>query len=621
MNRCASLVGWYKSLHVDGKGTPMKITNAFIGLFLLLGASVANGSTPHDLYCIVDVFGGPQAAYYPVSYTNVIPGRCWSDDYKTSKIVLKKVVVDSKESTRVGPRSYYLGVFEITQSQYEMVTGRNPSSCLGGMRPVENLGRDEVARMLAAADLSLKEEDERSFLGLLRLKTGLPFDLPTCEQWECASAPVPTEGELMFESRFQDNSGDRRGGFPMHTTVGSYCPNRLGFYDLYGNVAEWCRRSAERVEISAEGGEMREGAGVMAGWICGGDWHSRYGGFKDEERVKQKVHEKELAFRASVGFRMSLPVGCHRKLRHHPYCVIDLTGGIEASVHAVEYLDEVPVGGWGNEHRTSKLVLRRIESGKFKYLGRHDVVIPRPFYIGIFEVTCQQYYLMTGKKAKDFKADRPVRDVAWEWIRGEIAENGVEGNWPLSLKISRGSALGRLSRKTGMHFDLPTEAQWEYVCKAGTTTRYNVGVDDDGQALSLCGVNRHGSGDWSLLPVGSKMPNRWGVYDMHGGVQEWCLDRPARDEDQEDSVLWYSPGFKRGSISSFRDEPSLTRGYARMARGGHYRAEPRACTSESRRPYILESDVEDYGDIQELGFRIVMEESRNPLPYFKACPD
>lgn len=572
----------------------------------------AHGSSTDALYCIVDVLGGPQAAYYPVSYTNVIPGRCWSDDYKTSKIVLKKVVVDlgkSRQSSDGGrAQSYYLGLFEITQGQYELVTGKNPSLYKGRMRPVENLDHDEVLSMLggATATRSLKGEGERTFLACLRLKTGLPFDLPTCEQWELASAPVPVEEELLLESRFQANVGDRRGDGVMSTTVGSYCPNRRGFYDLYGNVAEWCRKSVEKAD-----GRRCEEDGAMAGWLCGGHWRFRYDWFKKDEAVKSRGNKHDLAFRDTAGIRICLPVGGCRRMQNHPYCVIDLSGGIDAAAHAIGYLDDVPIGGWGDEHRTTKLVLRRIEPGKFRYLGKHDVCISKPFYIGIFEVTCQQYYLMTGKKTRDFKADRPMRDVAWELIRGAIAENGVAGNWPLSLEIAADSALGRLAKQTGKHFDLPTEAQWEYACKAGTTTRYNVEVDDDCQALSLCGVNRHGSGDWWLLPVGSKMPNRWGLYDMHGGVQEWCLDRCSADDHGnnaiEDSVLWCN-GFDGGRIPQIRDEASLTRGFSRMVRGGHYRAEPRDCTSESRCGYVLESDVENYGDVQELGFRIVMEE-------------
>ena len=208
---------------------------------------------------------------------------------------------------------------------------------------------------------------------------------------------------------------------------------------------------------------------------------------------------------------------------------------------------------WTDEYKTTKLVLRKVEAGSFTMgsptneLGRsdgetrHHVTIRKPFYMGVFEVTQKQWELATGARPSFFTnaaawATRPVESVTYLDIRG--TSRGT--NWPASARVDAGSFLGILRAKTGLDFDLPTEAQWEYACRAGTTTALNSGKDLTAEdacpnLAELARYSRNGgnpstsSSDASAgtAKVGSYLPNAWGFYDMHGNVTEWCLDWQA----------------------------------------------------------------------------------------------
>lgn len=94
--------------------------------------------------------------------------------------------------------------------------------------------------------------------------------------------------------------------------------------------------------------------------------------------------------------------------------------------------------------------------------------------------------------------------------------------------VDENTFIGRLQAKTGLNFDLPTESQWEYACRAGTTSYYNNGGASDNDLKQLGRYSNNtsdGRGGYSEhTVVGSYSPNAWGLYDMHGNVSEWCLD-------------------------------------------------------------------------------------------------
>jgi formylglycine-generating enzyme required for sulfatase activity len=132
---------------------------------------------------------------------------------------------------------------------------------------------------------------------------------------------------------------------------------------------------------------------------------------------------------------------------------------------------------------------------------QHKVTITQPYYIGKFELTQAQYQKVMGANPSSNKGDDlPVHNVSWA--------NATEFVEKLSAQVKRQAML-------------PTEAQWEYACRAGTTTAYHSG----NTIADLNKVGWHGGNSGGKLhPGGQKMPNAWGVYDMHGNVREFVRD-------------------------------------------------------------------------------------------------
>ena len=205
------------------------------------------------------------------------------------------------------------------------------------------------------------------------------------------------------------------------------------------------------------------------------------------------------------------------------YCVIDLSGGETAPNYPVAHLETEPSGGFNiNAYKTSKLVLKRIKAGSF-IMGTsqtdqsHKVTLTKPFYMGLFEVTQKQWTLVMGAnpaRTCGVGDEYPIYYVSYNMIRG-----GSKGMaWPSSSTVDTMSFVGKIQAKTGLKFDLSTAAQWEYACRAGTTTKYSYGDMADGAYMWYF------ENASSTKPVGSRKPNAWGLYDMHGNVWEWNLD-------------------------------------------------------------------------------------------------
>ena len=277
------------------------------------------------------------------------------------------------------------------------------------------------------------------------------------------------------------------------------------------------------------------------------------------------------------------------------FMVIDLSGGPSAISYPVSYLSSVPSGGWTDEHKTTKLILRRIPAGTFTMgsptneLGRdgdetqHQVTLTKDFYIGVFEVTQQQWDRVMGAWPSYFtntayRDARPVECVSYYDIRENPSDSAISPNWPQSAHVHADSFMGKLRAKTGLTtLDLPTESQWERACRAGTGTALNSGknlsatdscpnVSEVGRYVYNGGSGYTQDGDTSVgtAKVGSYPPNAWGLYDMHGNVWEWCLD-------------WY--GAYPGTVT---DPVGAASGSDRVERGGSWGNDARGCRSASR---------------------------------------
>lgn len=265
------------------------------------------------------------------------------------------------------------------------------------------------------------------------------------------------------------------------------------------------------------------------------------------------------------------------------FLYIDLSEGPNAITYPTFYLPKVPSEGWTDEYRTTKLVLRRIEPGSFIMGGGSSdesrrVTLTKPFYMGVFEVTQRQWELVMGtwpgSTLSSFyeRGDAyPAYYVSYDDIRG--SSSGARR--PASSAVDASSFLGRLRAKTGLDFDLPTEAQWEYACRAGTATTYYWGDAMDGAYAWYSGNS--GSTTHS---VGTRKPNAWGLYDMSGNVWEWCRDRYG--------TLAYGTDPAGSASDSFR-----------VGRGGSWSYEAYFCTSSSR--FNFEPFFRDY----DRGFRLV----------------
>lgn len=211
----------------------------------------------------------------------------------------------------------------------------------------------------------------------------------------------------------------------------------------------------------------------------------------------------------------------------------------------------------GLVYKTDKLVMRRIKAGTFTCGGNDntpgiEITIDQDYFIGVFEATYAQCEHLTAGRANLFfsnetcRAARPMDSLTFANIRGE---GGLD--WPENQPATLGANtyLGRIRNLTGVSsFDLPQEIHWEYAARGGTKTIWNNGMTDEtsqdkNTALPLIARTKYTGGwGWTLAEakqapdgsvdstrgtaeVGSYFPNAFGLYDCHGNVAEWCLDR------------------------------------------------------------------------------------------------
>ncbi len=220
------------------------------------------------------------------------------------------------------------------------------------------------------------------------------------------------------------------------------------------------------------------------------------------------------------------------------YIVVDVSAGTNAVFYPTRYSYDPP--DLSNDTcRTDEIWLRLVLPGTFimgsptnEYRhvaneAQHQVTLTKPYYIGVFEITQGQWRNVMGENPSVYGGDcRPVENVSYLMIRG--ASKGRD--WPSSRDVDGDSFMGIIRAKTSLMWDLPTEAQWEYACRAGTVTALNTGKEASDMNMAEAGrfygnknANVRGYSD-THAPVGCFLPNNWGLYDMHGNVFEWCLD-------------------------------------------------------------------------------------------------
>jgi formylglycine-generating enzyme required for sulfatase activity len=203
------------------------------------------------------------------------------------------------------------------------------------------------------------------------------------------------------------------------------------------------------------------------------------------------------------------------------------------------------------------------------------VQIENAFYIGVTEVTQSQFELVMGWNPSDMAATG----------QGRLNVEGIDtSEFPVENVTWEEAAVfcKRLSQKEGLHYRLPTEVQWEHSCRAGNTTRYHFG-DDPGLLGQYAWYDNNSQ--FRTHPVGSKQPNPFGLYDMHGNVEEWCLDLATEDD------------YRKAPRNDLTIPDQIT---ARQFRGGGWNAHAAYCRC-ARRCWM----GAEIGD-SFLGFRVVL---------------
>ena len=452
-----------------------------------------------------------------------------------------------KPSTRSRlPKAIYMGVYAVTQEQWQEVMGKNPSHFKGEKNlPVEKVSWDDC----------------QEFIKKLRLKDKKAYRLPTEAEWEFACRAGTTTpfffGETIFTDRANYNGGIygtlNKGVYRGKTTpVGSFPANAWGLHDMSGNVLQWCQDwqadYPKKDEVDPTGPEKGQFGSVLSFRVLrGGSWHSNPQQCRSAYRLRYGPDVRDYTF----GLRL---------------CFFVEEDGILAPKKdpLKKEEDAVPPDPFTNS-LGMKFVW--IPPGNF-LMGspkeekerndnetQHKVTLTKGFYVGVYTVTQEQWQEVMGKNPSKFQGEKnlPVEMVSWDDCQEFIK---------------------KLREKDKKPYRLPFEAEWEYACRAGTATPFHFG-----ETISTDQANYNGDGAVygdgkkgvfrrQTTPVGTFAANTFGLFDMHGNVWQWCQDWLG-DYPQKDVV----------------DPQGPDTGLYRVLRGGSWNYSPQLCRSASRNRY------------------------------------
>jgi formylglycine-generating enzyme required for sulfatase activity/WD40 repeat protein len=446
--------------------------------------------------------------------------------------------------------------------------------------------------------------DAMAFCAWLSQKEGKSVDLPTEAEWEyCCRAGSQArfqsgDGELSTQgfANVRDRSlqkvlrdindvFDIDDGFPFTAPVGQFKPNAWELYDMVGNVFEWCKDWADANYYKSSPYADPSGPAQGKSRIARG---ASFNTLPNVSRVAHRRSHSPTSRSFAGGFRVVVRLGPPAP----PPDFSKLAKNLELDL--------------GN----AKLKTVRIDPGKFMMgspddeVGRnkdegplHEVVITSPFYMGIHEVTRGQFRAFVN--ATGYKTEGEVDGKGGRGFNR--ADNRLEGakffpeftwqsvGYPQTdehpvVNVSWNDAMAFcawLGRQTGKTVDLPTEAEWEYCCRAGTSTRYFSGDDEasvqghdnvaDVRLKKVFAAVKENfdfeDGFVFTAPVGKFQANAWNLHDMHGNVSEWCKD-------------WIGPKYYTVSPGQgpFNDSPATYRAF----RGGSFITAPFATRSAFR---------------------------------------
>jgi formylglycine-generating enzyme required for sulfatase activity len=478
-------------------------------------------------------------------------------------------------------KPFYMGVYEVTVDQYKQFSPKNdkrgnimtwgpgsPEYHQRGGIPFFNWSfeKKEVKSEQNGSHpaLATLPEDAQKFCEWLSEKTGKKVRLPTEAQWEYACRAGSTtrfsfgdkDEDLCRYANYCDQSNTcafpwqdkaHRDGFDKTSPVGSFKPNAWGLYDMHGNAWELCRGWYTQNYPAADTVDPKGPATGDRFVLRGGGWDSTPALCRSAVREKRDSWNDPHARSDIDGFRVIVEEEVQEQAAKgaaaqeqagKPAVANEQTAAQSPAAAVASVLPELVLDLGDNV--TVKLV--KIPAGKFmmgQALGEKSLtwndktyrfeeatntkpqteVTVGSFYMGVHEVTRRQYGQFTKPPANYpyFKQDNDDHPL----LTSTIEDCGKFCAW--------------LSKKTGKDVRLPTEAQWEYACRAGSTTRYYFGDDlaelhkyanycDAACSRAYRHRDRQHNDGWDMTaPVGSLKPNAWGLYDMLGNVQEMCF--------------------------------------------------------------------------------------------------
>ncbi len=505
---------------------------------------------------------------------------------------------------------FYLGKYEVTQSQWAAVMGNNPSKNKDPVNPVEQVSWEDTQPLLAKLNQG-------------HVREAMKFVLPTEAQWEYACRAGTTTFWHWGDSEdalaeFANSSGIPR-------AVGQLRPNPWGLHDMVGNVWEWCAdwygtdyyskspqndprglpTASYRVN---RGGHWYHATFCRSAFRNAGWPHTRdpYLGFRVAAILVDGSNAKvePPAQRESVPWTDILPADA-------PAPAVAPFDSAAAKGHQqawAEYLD-VPIDQEVDLGDGVKLPMVLIPPGEFvmgsseeerarfveeaqaanEPLGidrvpaegpQHRVRITMPFAMSRHEVTRGQFRAFVDQTGCETEAERRSTNPRFFW-NADPGFTQTDDHPVVNVSWNDVVAFCQwLSEAEGADYHLPTEAQWEYACRAGTTGRWHCGDSD--ATLEECAWFIANAG-YTTYPVSQLKPNPWGLYDMHGNVWEWCADRYSAD--------YYEQSPPDDPVGSAEDPH-------RVARGGCWALAARICRSAYR------DDNTQSGYNYDLGFRV-----------------
>lgn len=442
-------------------------------------------------------------------------------------------------------KGFYLGTFEVTQRQWQAVLGSNPSAFQQGdapeTRPVEHVSWNDCARFL----------DRLSKLGVGR------FRFPTEAEWEYACRAGTTSrfywGDIEEDWEAYQHAWTNSRSFATTHPVGTKPANPWGLHDMSGNVWEWCSDWYGPYPKSGETDPT--GPAVGKGKVFrGGSYYDFPHSLRSANRHRHKPNENYTA----IGLRV---VWEPTNIEQHRSITLPLPGRSQLE------LVRIPAGSFTMGSPVAE-VGRQQDEGP-----QHSVRIAKPFFLGRFEITQTQWEAVMSSNPSTFQrfensGQHPVERVSWRDAQQFIAKLNDPKN-----RVRAGT------------FSLPTEAEWEYACRAGSAHRFPWGEDKEYRELTdFAWFNSRAAG--KSHPVGSKKPNAWGLFDMHGNVWEWC----------DDTFTAYPVSDNGVAANEDRDTSDETK---KVIRGGSWFNEPAALRSANRHRHPLDSRQTN------LGFRVL----------------